>query len=321
MSLETILPYLKPIAPLILDPEISEVMVNANRTVFFQRAALMERCEASLDDRHLLTAVKNIARALGKDISVAAPLLDCRLPDGSRIAAAIPPATEGVLLTIRKFRPHWFTLSELVAAGALPISLWETLTAAVQQRKNILLSGGTGTGKTTFVKALVDLIPLSERLAVIEDTRELKIDHPNLFRFEARPEVRASNGDLLTSSITIRDLVKACLRHRPDRVIIGEVRGAEAFDLLDALNTGHTGSISTLHANSALHALSRLASLAIRADSGVPHPALQSEVGDLIDFSVHVRLVDTHRFVHEVIQVHGFNPTANRYEAETLYAA
>ena len=321
MSLEAILPYLKPIAHLITDPDISEVMVNANGTVFFQRAGTIEPFETQLDERHVLTAVKNMARSLSKDISEASPLLDCRLADGSRIAAAMPPATEGVLLTIRKFRPHWFSLDQLVQAQALPQSVADFLIEAVQRRKNILLSGGTGTGKTTFTKALVDLILLSERLAVIEDTRELKIDHPNVFRFEARPEGRASNGDVLTSAITIRDLVKASLRHRPDRVIIGEVRGPEAFDLLDALNTGHTGSISTLHANSAEHALSRLASLAIRADSGVPHHALQCEVGDLIDLSVHVRLQGSHRFVAEVIEVHGFRSDLNRYEVTNVYSA
>jgi pilus assembly protein CpaF len=321
MSLEAILPYLKPIAHLITDPDISEVMVNANGTVFFQRAGTIEAFETQLDERHVLTAVKNMARSLSKDISEASPLLDCRLADGSRIAAAMPPATEGVLLTIRKFRPHWFSLDQLVRARALPQSVADFLIEAVQQRKNILLSGGTGTGKTTFTKALVDLVPLSERLAVIEDTRELKIDHPNVFRFEARPEGRASNGDVLTSAITIRDLVKASLRHRPDRVIIGEVRGLEAFDLLDALNTGHTGSISTLHANSAEHALSRLASLAIRADSGVPHHALQCEVGDLIDVSVHVRLQGSHRFVAEVIEVHGFLSDGNRYGVTNVYNA
>jgi pilus assembly protein CpaF len=321
MSLEAILPYLKPIAHLITDPDISEVMVNANGTVFFQRAGTIEPFETQLDERHVLTAVKNMARSLSKDISEASPLLDCRLADGSRIAAAMPPATEGILLTIRKFRPHWFSLGQLVAGRALPHSVADILVKAVQQRKNILLSGGTGTGKTTFTKALVDLVPLSERLAVIEDTRELMIDHPNVFRFEARPEGRASNGDVLTSAITIRDLVKASLRHRPDRVIIGEVRGPEAFDLLDALNTGHTGSISTLHANSAEHALSRLASLAIRADSGVPHQALQCEVGDLIDLSVHVRLQDSHRFVAEVIEVHAFRSDLNRYELTNVYTA
>jgi pilus assembly protein CpaF len=321
MSLEAILPYLKPIAHLITDPDISEIMVNANGTVFFQRAGTIEPFETQLDERHVLTAVKNMARSLSKDISEASPLLDCRLADGSRIAAAMPPATEGVLLTIRKFRPHWFSLDQLVLAQALPQSVADFLIEAVRRRKNILLSGGTGTGKTTFTKALVDLVPLSERLAVIEDTRELKIDHPNVFRFEARPEGRASNGDVLSSAITIRDLVKASLRNRPDRVIIGEVRGPEAFDLLDALNTGHTGSISTLHANSAEHALSRLASLAIRADSGVPHHALQCEVGDLIDLSVHVRLHGSHRFVAEVIEVHGFCSDVNRYEVTSVYNA
>lgn len=321
MSLETVLPYLKPIAELVTDPSISEVMLNANGSVFFQRAGIIEPFAATLDEHSVITAIKRIARVQGKDISEAAPLLDCRLADGSRIAASIPPATQGALLTIRKFRPHWFTLAQLAAAGALPESLCSVLASAVRQRKNILLSGGTGTGKTTFTKALIDLIPLAERLGVIEDNLEIKVDHPNVFRFEARPETRASNGDIIAPAITIRELVKASLRHRPDRVIIGEVRGAEAFDLLDALNTGHTGSISTLHANSAEHALSRLASLAIRADSGVPHHALQHEVGDLIDLSVHVRLADTRRYVSEVVKVNGFTSETNRYVIESVYAA
>ena len=321
MSLETILPYLKPIAPLITDPGISEVMVNANGTVFFQRSGIIEPFEATLDPRHVLTAVKNMARSLGKDISEASPLLDCRLPDGSRIAAAIPPATESVLLTIRKFRPHWFTLEQLVRGGRPSPASRRSSEGGRAAAQEHFAQRRHWHWKTTFTKALVDLIPLSERLAVIEDTRELKIDHPNVFRFEARPEGRASNGDLLTSAITIRDLVKASLRHRPDRVIIGEVRGPEAFDLLDALNTGHTGSISTLHANSAEHALSRLASLAIRADSGVPHHALQCEVGDLIDLSVHVRLQETHRFVAEVLDVQRFSSELNRYEVSNVYSA
>jgi pilus assembly protein CpaF len=321
MSLETILPYLKPIAHLITDPGISEIWVNPNGTVFFQRAGAIEEFKADLDYRHVLQAIKTIARTNGKDINESSPLLDCRLPDGSRIAAAIPPATEAPLLTIRKFRPNWYSLAQLVDAGALPHHLAHLLRVAVLNRKNILLSGGTGTGKTTFVKALVDLIPAAERLAVIEDTRELKIDHRNVFRYEARPEVRASNGELLMSPLTIRDFVKASLRNGPHRIIVGEVRGSEAFDLLDAMNTGHTGSISTLHANSAEHALSRLASLAIRADSGIPHHALQCEVGDLMDYSVHVRLVDTRRFVAEVVEVHGFNSVSNRYDVTNVYTA
>ena len=321
MSVETLLPYLKPIAHLITDPGISEIWVNPNGTIFFQRDGVSEEFKAELDCRHLLQAVKTIARTSGKDINESSPLLDCRLPDGSRIAAAIPPATLGVMLTIRKFRPNWYTLAQLVEAGALPASLADLLATAVRNRKNILLSGGTGTGKTTFVKAFVDLIPAHERLAVIEDTRELPISHRNFWSYEARPQVRASNGDVLMSAITIRDYVKAALRNGPDRVIVGEVRGPEAFDLLDAMNTGHTGSISTLHANSADHALSRLASLAIRADSGVPHHALQYEVGDLIDYSVHFRKVDERRFIDDVVEVHGFNSASNRYEVTNVYRA
>lgn len=242
MSLETILPFLQPIEHILLDPTVSEVMVNGSGAIFAQRNGSLAPVDAVLEPKYLMNAVKRIARALGNDIGDSKPLLDARLPDGSRVAAAFPPCSlNGVTLTIRKFRPHWFTMDQLVEAGALTAALAAHLSEAVRNRKTILIAGGTDTGKTTFAKALIDFIPQDERLGVIEDTAELKVDHPNVFRFEARKE----------PPVTIRDLVKATLRHRPDRLIIGEVRGGEAFDLLDALNTGHSGSISTVHANSA----------------------------------------------------------------------
>ena len=166
---------------------------------------------------------------------------------------------------------------------------------AVRGSQTILIAGGTDTGKTTFAKALIDFIPQDERLGVIEDTVELKIDHPNVFRFEARKEQIDRSGTKTIPAVTIRDLVKATLRHRPDRLIIGEVRGGEAFDLLDALNTGHAGSISTVHANSALQALSRLATLTLRADVDLPYRAIQGEIGDLIDLVIHIERRDGRR--------------------------
>jgi pilus assembly protein CpaF len=278
MSFETILPFLQPIARLITDPGVSEVMVNGDGAIFIQRAGRLQPVDAKIEQKYLSTAVKRIARSLGEDISESKPLLDARLPDGSRVAAAFPPCSpHGVTLTVRKFRPHWFTLDELVEADALPRAVADQLAQAVRERQTILVSGGTDTGKTTFTKALLDLIPQAERLGVIEDTMELKIDHPNVFRFEARKELRDAAGNITTPAVTIRDLVKATLRHRPDRLIIGEVRGGEAFDLLDALNTGHAGSISTLHANSASQALSRLASLALRAEVDIPYRAIQAD--------------------------------------------
>ena len=271
-------------------------MVNGDLSIFIQRDGRLSAVAAVLDPKYLANAVKRIARSLGEDIGESKPLLDTRLPDGSRVAAAFPPCSlQGVTLTIRKFRPHWFTMQQLVDAGMLPPALAGQLATAVENRQTILIAGGTDTGKTTFAKALIDFIPKPERLGVIEDTAELKIDHPNVFRFEARKEQLDPAGKVMAPAVTIRDLVKATLRHRPDRLIIGEVRGGEAFDLLDALNTGHAGSISTVHANSALQALSRLATLTLRADVDLPYKAIQGEIGDLIDLVIHIERKEGHR--------------------------
>jgi pilus assembly protein CpaF len=320
MSLETILPFLEPIAHLILDPGVSEVMVNGDGAIFVQRNGQVSPVDACLEQKYLASAVKRIARSLGNDIGESKPLLDARLPDGSRVAAAFPPCSlHGVTLTIRKFRPHCFTMEQLVEVGMLPAKVAVSLAEAVRNRKTILIAGGTDTGKTTFAKALIDFIPQHERLGVIEDTAELKIDHPNVFRFEAHKEQVDGSGKVMVPAVTVRDLVKATLRHRPDRLIVGEVRGGEAFDLLDALNTGHTGSISTLHANSALQALSRLATLTLRADVDLPYKAIQGEIGDLIDLVIHIQRKESQRFVSQVLQLHGFNADAGSYETTVLY--
>jgi pilus assembly protein CpaF len=320
MSLETILPFLQPIAAFISDPEISEVMVNGDEAVFVQRHGKLEPVKARVEQRYLSTAVKRIARSLGEDISESKPLLDARLPDGSRVAAAFPPCSvKGITLTIRKFRPQWFTLDELVNLGSIPRAVADQLSEAVLNRETILVSGGTDTGKTTFTKALLDYIPQYERIGVIEDTMELKIDHPNVFRFEARKEQRDTAGNIVVPAVTIRDLVKATLRHRPDRLVIGEVRGGEAFDLLDALNTGHAGSISTVHANSGSQALSRIASLALRADVDLPYRAIQSEIGDLVDLVVHIERRDGRRVLSQVLSIHGYDADANHYKTSIVY--
>jgi pilus assembly protein CpaF len=319
MSLETILPFLQPIAQFIIDPGISEVMVNGSGAIFIQRNGELMSVDAALDPKYLANAVKRIARSLGSDVGESKPLLDARLPDGSRVAAAFPPCSlNGVTLTIRKFRPHWFTMEQLVDAGALSANLASQLAEAVRNRKTILIAGGTDTGKTTFAKALIDFIPQQERLGVIEDTAELKIDHPNVFRFEARKEQVDGSGKVTVLAVSIRDLVKATLRHRPDRLIIGEVRGGEAFDLLDALNTGHAGSISTVHANSALQALSRLATLTLRADVDLPYKAIQGEIGDLIDLVIHIERKDGRRCVSQILQINGFDADGGRYETTSL---
>jgi pilus assembly protein CpaF len=223
------------------------------------------------------------------------PILNARLPDGSRIAAMLPPVAEGIVLTVRKFRPNWFRLEELVANGTVSHAFRDQLTEAVTRRQNILISGPTGSGKTTLVKALLDLVPEQERVLLIEDTAELPLDRPNRVRFTAR------------EGVSIRDLLKASLRLRPDRIVVGEVRDGAAYDLLQGLNTGHAGSISTLHASSASHALNRLARLALQADTGLPFSSIQSEIGDAFQFVAHIERRDCRRALTELIRIDGFH--------------
>src|SRR6516162_9934178 len=263
---EMILPFLKPIQAYILDPDVSEIMVNGPEQVFIERGGYLEAIPGvTLNDRSLMVAVKNIARRLGDDISEEKPILDSRLPDGSRVAAVIPPCSlKGIALTIRKFNARRFGIDDLIRIGTLTNNLAQRLGAAVRTRQNILISGGTGTGKTTLLNILANFIPDQERVLVIEDTAEIQISTPNLVRFEAR---RAQN-DL--PAVSIRDLLKASLRHRPDRILLGEIRGGEAFDLLQLLNTGHSGTLSTVHANSAQQALSRFSTCVLQSEMELP---------------------------------------------------
>jgi pilus assembly protein CpaF len=319
VSLETILPFLQPIEHIILDPAVSEVMVNGDGAIFSQRKGVLT-AEAVLEFKYLMNAVRRIARSLENDIGESRPLLEARLPDGSRVAAASPRCSRnGVTLTIRNFRPHWFTMQQLVEAGVFSATRAARLGDSVRSRETILIAGGTETGKTTFAKALIDFIPQDERLGVIEDTAELKIDHPSVLRFGARKGQRDASGTKTIPTVTIRDLVKPTLRHRPDRLMIGEVRGGETFDLPDALNTGHAGSISTVHAKSALRALSRLATLSLRADVDIPYRAVQGEIGDSIDLVVYIDRRTAAARVSEVLQLKGFDAETGRYATTPIH--
>jgi pilus assembly protein CpaF len=282
-SYEHILCYLAPIERFLLDPSISEVMVNADRSVFIERKGLLHHMNDVVwgDEEYLDHALRTIARVLGQDISAESPTLDTRLPDGSRVAIAIPPVSpEGPTLTIRKFQPAYFTLDSLIDIGSVSEPMADKLRAIVcEERANLLISGGTGAGKTSLLNALVTEIPYEERLGILEDTREIQAAAPNRFQLEAHRE---------NPTISIRDLVKASLRHRPDRLIIGEVRGPEAFDLINALNTGHSGSMATIHANNARLALSRLTTLIMMEGSQWPLPAIKSSIVDAVQYVVHV---------------------------------
>jgi len=307
---ETILPFLKPIEHLIVDDSISEVMVNGGDCVFFEKNGFLQRAHGvSIGDRALLVAVKNIARRLGNDISEASPILDSRLPDGSRVAAVIPPCSlRGVTLTIRKFNTRHFEMQDLIQAGTLDQPLANRIEDYVLSRKNILISGGTGTGKSTTLGILAKFIPDDERILLIEDTAEIELGHANLVRFEARQE---QNG---VRPVAIRDLLKASLRHRPDRILLGEVRGGEAFELLQLLNTGHSGTLSTIHANSAKQGLARFTSCVLQSGIELPYRAVKTNIGDSLNVVIHVERRPGRRFVSEVLEINGYNPDADLFD-------
>ena len=277
---------------------------------------MSSKCRALPSARSLWKLPSGTSRdASGDDISEEKkPILDSRLPDGSRVAAVIPPCSlNGVTLTIRKFNAKHFGIEDLIHIGTITEGLAHTLKTAVVNRQNILISGGTGTGKTTLLNILAHSIPAHERILIIEDTAEIQIAAPNLVRFEART---AQNG---LAAVTIRELLKASLRHRPDRILLGEIRGAEAFDLLQLLNTGHSGTISTVHANSALQAINRFTSCVLQSNVELPYRAIKSNIADSLNLLVHVERRPGRRFVSEVLEIAGYSADTDRYDLTQLF--
>ena len=317
-SLDRILPFLRPIEDLLLDSDITEVMVNAGgQRVFVERNGHIEPiADRTLESRNLTVAIKNIARTCGDEISERQPMLDARLEDGSRVAAMFPPcAVDGPSLTVRKFTRR-FTLEDLVAVGTISKDLADMLREAVAARLNILISGGTGTGKTTLLNAVAETISPDDRIVLIEETSEIRIDKPNLVRFEARRAQAPLGQEEPMPAVTIADLVRATLRHRPDRILVGEVRGPEAFDLLQALNTGHLGSLTTIHANGAEQALTRLAHCVLTANVGLPHRSTREAITLAIHLVVHLARLDGRRAVTDVVRVRGYDAHSDRFVVE-----
>ena len=290
-------------------------MINGADNVFVERAGVLQAVPGlSLTEKSLMIAVKNIARRLGDNISDDKPILDSRLPDGSRVAAVIPPCSiHGVTLTIRKFNSRHFSIEDLVVCGSLNQELASQLRGYVEDRQNILISGGTGTGKTTLLNALGRFIPDSDRILLIEDTSEIQLDKPNLVRFEAR---QAQPG---LSAVTIRDLLKASLRHRPDRIILGEIRGGEAFDLLQLLNTGHSGTLSTVHASSAQQAISRFTSCVLQSGIELPYGAIKNNIADSLNVIVQVEKRPGERFISEVLRINRYEPSTDTFQLGRLF--
>src|SRR4051812_8539733 len=292
---------LGPLEPLLADPSVDEVMVNGPSEVWVERRGRVQRADASFaSEADLLHAIERVLAPLGRRVDEASPMCDARLPDGSRVNVVVSPlAVDGACMTIRRFRPQGFALEDLVANGTLPLTVAEFLSECVCARAAVLVSGGTGSGKTTTLNALSGAIPDGERIVTIEDAAELQLRQEHVVRLEARPPNVEGRGE-----VTIRALVRNALRMRPDRIVVGEVRGGEALDMLSALTTGHEGSLTTVHATSAQEALRRLETLALMADVGLPHEAIRDQVGAAIELVVHQRrMPDGRREIAAVAEV------------------
>jgi pilus assembly protein CpaF len=292
-----------PLDPLLRDDTVTEVMVNAADKVYIERDGKIERSTASFaDNAHLLRIIDKIVSQVGRRIDEASPMVDARLPDGSRVNAIIPPlALKGPTLTIRKFSRDPYTMNDLIAFGSLTSQSAQFLSACVKGKLNILISGGTGTGKTTTLNALSAFVPDDERIVTIEDAAELQLQQDHVITLESRPANIEGQGE-----IRIRELVRNALRMRPDRIIVGEVRGAETLDMLQAMNTGHEGSLTTIHANSPRDALSRLETLVMTAGVELPHRAIREQIASAFDLLVQIqRLVDGSRRITHISEVVG----------------
>ena len=303
-ALDLLKPFLPGLEAALADPDVSEIMINGPGNVWLEGHGRLTQLDApELDAAALDRAAIHIARPLGLDPATT-PILDARLDDGSRVAICVPPASPHVAITVRRFGTRSYSATQLVEQGALPEHIRLAAEQTLHARRNILVSGGTGSGKTTLLNALIELIPGDERIVAIEDTLELRIDSPNCLRFEAR--------GLKEGAVTIRDLVRHALRHRPDHIVVGEVRGGEAADLLQALNTGHGGSLTTVHANNAESALSRVASCAMQGGGDLPWDVTCRGVVDGIAMVIHMTRADGRRCVEEAAYVRGYDAEAQR---------
>jgi pilus assembly protein CpaF len=314
MGFELILPFLRPIEPLLLDDSISEIMGNPDASWWYERDGIIHREKTiSFAAGKLRTGLEVIANQLGKKLDEDNPILHAQLPDGSRLAAVIPPVVRLTpALIIRKFTSRHYTVDDLITRGTLTRPLADFLAEQIHGGKTLLISGGTGTGKTTLLRILADFIPERERLVVIEDTSELQIQKPNILAVECQT-------DTFKANITFDDLLKSALRWRPDRVILGEVRGIEARTLLDSFNTGHAGSLATIHANSAEKALHRFANLVMRNHAQTTFSDTEAEIAEAVDFVVHVERQPGRRIVREVLAVRGYDRDAKRFLIEPVF--
>jgi pilus assembly protein CpaF len=294
---------LGPIEPLIADPSVSDILVNTWEQVYVERKGILVLTDIQFqNENHLRRVIDKIATSVGRRVDESSPMVDARLPDGSRVNAVIPPtAVDGSLLSIRKFAADPLKMSDLVNSKALTPPMAEFLAACMEAKVNVLVSGGTGSGKTTLLNAMSGFIPKNERVVTIEDSAELQMQQPHVVRMETRPPNLEGEGE-----ITQRDLVRNALRMRPDRIIIGEVRGAEAMDMLQAMNTGHDGSMTTIHANTPRDALTRLEHMVGMSGGSIPALVARQQIASALDLLVDVeRMIDGRRVITSIQEITG----------------
>ena len=314
---DSIATFLKPIAAYLADESVSEVMINGPQEIFIERKGIIERTQAVFrDEQALVAAVRNIAQFVGRRIDEDNPVLDARLPDGSRISAVLPPCSrKGTTLSIRKFSKSIPSFVDMINRGSITKEAARFLDVCIFLAKNAIISGGTGSGKTTLLNVLGSRIPAGQRVLIVEDSSELKIKSDHIVYFETKPADEQGKG-----AVTVRDLIKASLRLRPDRIIVGEVRGAEALDLISAMNTGHGGSMGTAHANTPYDALVRLETLAMMGDSNVPPAAVRRQIAAAIHIVVQIkRFADGSRRVTHITEVIPEVDDFGRYQVKDIF--
>jgi pilus assembly protein CpaF len=312
-DLELLISFLQPIKDLLLDETVTEIMGNPDGRWWFERRGRIEPCDIEFDAKRLTTGLEVIANKLNRKLDAKNPLLNAQLPDGSRLAAVLPPVVRPFpAVTIRKFSTVRFTMPDLIAAGAFDEVIAHQLRAYIEDGKTMLISGGTGSGKTTLLNALADYIPEHERIFVIEDTKELRIGKPNLLGSECQTESHAA-------TVNFNDLLKAALRWRPDRIILGEVRGDEARTLLDSFNTGHAGSMATIHASTAVKALRRFGELAMRSHQQSNRDDIAAEIAESVQVVVQVSRFAAGRRVSEIIAVRGYDRDRKVFLYDTIF--
>ena len=303
---------------IIADTEITEVMINGYRDIFVEKAGRLQKLENHFESQQELeTIITKFVSQAGRVVNESEPIVDTHLEDGSRVNVVMAPvALNGPIVTIRRFPKEAMTVEKLIRYGSITPEVAEVLELLVRSRYNIFVSGGTGSGKTTFLNALSNFIPRDQRIITIEDSAELQIRGiDNLVRLETR-----NAGPDGTGAITITDLIKSALRMRPDRIVVGEVRGGEALDMLQAMNTGHDGSLSTGHANSTQDMLSRLETMVLQGAAGLPLEAIRQQIGSAVDIIIHLsRLRDKSRKTMEIVEILGYDPSTRTYRVNPLY--